>query len=637
MSDKAIKLNSWKEVGITIPIGIDGDFYTTCPNCSADRKPKHQKLKCLGITLNKFDNEIGHCSHCGIKYYVERNQQKTTSPKEKEFSIPQAVNTTDLDQKLVDWFANRKISQQTLKDLKISQGLEFMPQLGRKIMTMQYNYFINDKLINVKYRTLDKNFKMYSGAKLIFYNVNSLKDSKECIISEGEAETLTWHEIGKKAAVSVPSGAQISKTEKEEYERTGQFNDNNTMNLEYLDNSWEYLKHIETFYIATDNDPPGLKLQRELIRRLGPDKCKIIDFGDFKDANEVLCSKNGRLELEECYDKAKSPPIYDVYTIEDDREQLEYELDNGIEKGLSLDIPDLDKHYTLRLGEFDLFNGIPGHGKSYFMTFISLIAALKYGWKFGVYMPEHLRKVFWRRIIEMYIGKPMDNKAEGHMNKEEFNYGMEMLNKFYYFVDPTELVSIDYILDKMKELVLTKGINGCIIGPWNSMYHKKEHGENGEEYLQRRLSQIRVFIRNHRVKVMLEAHPIVMRDTEKITIPDDIITSKKNVERIKVPTAYHLSGGAMWYNRADNIITVYKNTKYPGPWVSEIHIQKIKEQQIVGIETAKDKPINLAFNIKNGRYHNIDNLLTQLDKQTVQSLECVLPIINKGGNNDVPF
>ena len=45
-----------------------------------------------------------------------------------------------------------------------------MPQTGAPETTIQFNYFIGDQLINVKYRDARKNFKLYKGAEKIFYN-----------------------------------------------------------------------------------------------------------------------------------------------------------------------------------------------------------------------------------------------------------------------------------------------------------------------------------------------------------------------------------------------------------------------------------------------------------------------------------
>ena len=69
-------------------------------------------------------------------------------------------------------FSTRGISKQTLSDLQVTEGSEWMPQTSKNENTIQFNYFMGDQLINVKYRDGRKNFKLYKGAEKVFYNIN---------------------------------------------------------------------------------------------------------------------------------------------------------------------------------------------------------------------------------------------------------------------------------------------------------------------------------------------------------------------------------------------------------------------------------------------------------------------------------
>jgi putative DNA primase/helicase len=48
---------------IKIPSTAEGDYPTTCPECSHKRKPAHQKLKCLGVKIDA-KGVTWHCNHC---------------------------------------------------------------------------------------------------------------------------------------------------------------------------------------------------------------------------------------------------------------------------------------------------------------------------------------------------------------------------------------------------------------------------------------------------------------------------------------------------------------------------------------------------------------------------------------------
>jgi hypothetical protein len=52
--------------GLHPPSSAPGRYYTTCPKCSAARSRGHQKLECLGITIDDKGVQFG-CNHCDYK------------------------------------------------------------------------------------------------------------------------------------------------------------------------------------------------------------------------------------------------------------------------------------------------------------------------------------------------------------------------------------------------------------------------------------------------------------------------------------------------------------------------------------------------------------------------------------------
>jgi len=77
--------------------------------------------------------------------------------------------------KTLEWFKTRGISKDTLDELKVSTGKEYMPQTGKAENTIQFNYYVGGQLTNVKYRDARKNFKLYKGAEKVFYNIEGLR------------------------------------------------------------------------------------------------------------------------------------------------------------------------------------------------------------------------------------------------------------------------------------------------------------------------------------------------------------------------------------------------------------------------------------------------------------------------------
>lgn len=66
-------------------------------------------------------------------------------------------------------------------------------------------------------------------------------------------------------------------------------------NLEWIDHCWDWLDRFKTIVLFGDNDEPGQKMVREVVRRLDEARCKVVedyperpDGEPCKDANELL-------------------------------------------------------------------------------------------------------------------------------------------------------------------------------------------------------------------------------------------------------------------------------------------------------------------------------------------------------------
>ena len=66
----------------------------------------------------------------------------------KQYKTPIFKNGTQLSDKVVKWFRDRQISQKTLLELKVTEGLEWMPQTQKDENTIQFNYFRDGEIVN---------------------------------------------------------------------------------------------------------------------------------------------------------------------------------------------------------------------------------------------------------------------------------------------------------------------------------------------------------------------------------------------------------------------------------------------------------------------------------------------------------
>ena len=505
-----------------------GEVQCLCPQCSHTRKKKTDK--CLSVNLDK---QSWFCHHCGWKGKLLEKIEKI------EYIKPEWKNNTNLSENVVKWFESRKISQKTLSEFKITEGLEWMPQVNKEVNTIQFNYFRSDQLVNVKYRSGAKHFKLHKGSELIFYNLDCVINQTKLIICEGEIDALSFAECGYKNVVSVPNGANI-----------------NTNNLQYLDNCIEFLENIETFLIAVDNDIAGRKLRSELAERLGIDKCKYIEFDEFKDCNDLLKAK-GKIGVDNCFNNAKDFPLEGIFTIEDIDVEINDMYQNGLDNGLETGMSNFDEHLRFAKSYITTITGIPGHGKSDFLDQIALKLNINHGWKFAFYSPENKpTRLHVSKLARKIVGKKWF--GENRITVSELEEVKSFLNGKFWFIKPEKDFTLESILKSVKVLKKTKGIDCFVIDAWNKLEHK--YGQSETKYIGESLDKIAVFCEENNVHCFLVAHPT---------------KQPKNKENglFEIPNLYSIAGSANFYNKTDNGICVYRNYETNE---TEIYIQKVK-------------------------------------------------------------
>ena len=323
----------------------EGSKQGICPVCSPDRKPKNKKAKCASYD---WDRGLGTCHNCNTSFQLHTYKRKGNAEKVYIKPAPVAIHE-EPGMQVEDWFKTRGISKKTLNDLRVTEGLEWMPQTQKEGNVIKFNYFMGGELINVKYRDSRKNFKLYKGAEKVFYNIDSVVGFDYCVIVEGEMDVLALHEAGVTNAISVPNGATL-----------------NTNNLDYLDSCIDYFEDKSKIILACDSDEAGQALQSELIRRLGSEVCYITTFEDCKDANEYLL-KYGKERLVSRITGAKPVPLENVTTFRDVEDEVTDFVRNGFKPGFQIGLQNFDDIFSTYTGQFITVTGIPSSGKSDFV------------------------------------------------------------------------------------------------------------------------------------------------------------------------------------------------------------------------------------------------------------------------------
>ena len=508
-----------------------------CPLCSADRKPQNRKAKCA---MYDWERGLGTCMNCNEVFQLHTFKRKGGN--DKVYNKPKQIANPLLSDKVIKWFESRGISNNTLVKMKITEGKEFMPQTGKEENTIQFNYFINNELINIKYRDGKKNFKLVKGAEKIFYNIDSTIGHDYVVIVEGEMDALSCYEAGIFSVISVPNGATI-----------------NNNNLEYLDNCVDYFESKEKIILAVDQDEAGENLKQELIRRLGAETCFTCDFGLHKDANEFLIH-NGRDMLADVIKNASPVPIENVLTLKDVDDELQEFIEEGFKPGYQIGLDNFDSIFSTYTGQFITVTGVPSSGKSDFVDRMVVGYQLKYGWKTAFASPENKPTFLHAHKLMRKIGNWMPTKEDINTNK--WKEVSSIVNDNFFFIE-NERYDLDSVLNKGAQLVKRKGIKCLVIDPYNKVKMNGAAAMSIPDATMEYLTRIEAFAKKYDVLVIVVAHPTKMYKRDDGTLDE--------------PNMYNIKGGGEWYDASYHGLLVHRN--YEKKTV-KVKVLKVKFQNL---------------------------------------------------------
>jgi len=532
-----------------------------CPLCSHNRKPENRKAKCA---MYDWERGLGTCMNCDEVFQLHTFKRRGGDV-HKVYTKPEWKNMVLLSDKAVKWFESRGISQKTLIKSRITEGPEWMPQANKEVNTIQFNYFINNELINIKYRDGRKNFKLVKGAEKVFYNIDNTVGHDYIVIVEGEMDALSFMEAKIDSVVSVPNGATL-----------------NRLNLDYLDNCIEYFDDKSKIILAVDGDEAGQNLQQELIRRFGAEICYTISFGDYKDANEYLVN-HGISMLKRLIDQAIPVPLENVVTLNDIDEELQEFINEGFKPGYQVGLHNFDSIFSTYTGQFITVTGVPSSGKSDFVDRMVVGYQLKYGWKTAFASPENKPTFLHAHKLIRKLGDWMPDKSD--IGKEKWNEVTTIVNDNFYFIE-NERYDLDSVLDKGAELVKRKGIKCLVIDPYNKV---KMHGAEKmsiPDATMEYLTRIEAFAKKYDVLVIVVAHPTKMY--------------KKENGEIEEPNMYSIKGGGEWYDASYHGLLVHRD--YTNKTV-KVKVLKVKFQNL-GENQAE---AHFKWDHISGDYKPIDN------------------------------
>lgn len=265
-----------------------------------------------------------------------------------------------------------------------------------------------------------------------------------------------------------------------------------------------------------------------------------------------------------------------------ERDVLEL-YEHGLPGGERTGWPSLDELYTVAPCQWTLITGIPGAGKSELLDAIMVHLADRRDWRFAIFSPEnHPVQLHASKLMEKWIGKPFGVGPTDRMTEGEVDAALKFVTNHFGFMKFERPDLTEVLREASEYRFVGVGNAGVVIDPWNQLEHFRPQNMTEAEYLSAALSQVIAYVREFQIHLWMIAHPKVIQ--------------KDRDGKRPVPTPYDVSGGAHWFNKADNILTVHRDAADQSQLV-QIHVQKIRFKHIGHVGVTE-----LLYDRATGRY-----------------------------------
>jgi len=277
----------------------------------------------------------------------------------------------------------------------------------------------------------------------------------------------------------------------------------------------------------------------------------------------------------------------------------------GYTKGKPTGVDPLNPHYTFRKGELTIMTGFANIGKTTTQLFLMIMASKLYGYRWLMYCPENEPVGdLMIDIAEMYCGKTADKEFSDRINQHDYLMAIDWAYRHFTVLTFEETPTVEDVLQSFSDMMQVEHYDGVSLDPLNDL--RSEQKQSKYEYYYDALSNIRRFIKKHDIMFYLVVHP------------GTAANRRRNEDGTRpAPNMSDVEFGAMFGNRADNFLVFHRNPQSDKWNVTEIHVQKIKFQKLVGVPTPEIDPINLFYSYKKRRFEYLNengSLIDPLDK-----------------------
>jgi twinkle protein len=487
-----------------------------CPECGPDRKKKNEKTLSVDI---KDGYAVWFCHHCDTSGRRALGEEIPGAVEVEPSAAPAKIS--ELSDAQLEWMMGRGIGVEVINKYGLVSGSIFIGRRGGEVQCVGFPYLNADGSEAVKWRDGAKNFSQTGSAQSL-WKIQEFSGG-DLVICEGEMDVLSFA-MAEIFSVSVPNGAPAKEVK-----------NISSKKFSYL---WDFKDQIESadrIILACDADGPGKALSNEIARRVGKARCWKVAFPEgCKDSNDVLVS-HGKDGLVKLLESATPWPIGGLRDPSEYRDDVIELFRSGFQPGAGCGITGVDNIFRVLPQTLTVVTGIPGSGKSTFLTWLSVQLALNHDYRCAVLSAETSSQIHLIQMASILKRKPY--RGANRMSENELNEAIDWLGDRFVFIDESD-TDISSVLDRTHAAILRNGVRLLIVDPYNFLTGSMDDVAG----INKMLVSLKSFAVEHGIAIWLVAHPVKMYPQQDGTTP--------------VPTGYSVAGSSSFFNVCDSGITV---------------------------------------------------------------------------------
>lgn len=439
-------------------------------------------------------------------------------------------------------------------DVELADRLGFASERRAAGEALVIPFHRDGKVVRRKWKFFDpaegqSSYVQDKGGVRCAWNEDALREphlaGRPLIITEGELDAFAAIQCGYERSISVPDGAPPPRERSEADLR-------DSAKYAWLADLRPLLskENVPEIILATDGDENGAALLQDLSVLLGRYRCKFLVYPK---APEVERERLGRSR---CKDLNEVLQFYGLRGVVETLSRADWLRVDGVYRMSELppaaampiyDIgfPAYGEHFKLRLGDFSVWTGIPSHGKSTLLNDVLCRVADLHGLKIGWASFEQRPQTDHRRYLRTWFLRARPGQLD--WTTEAVEQADAWIDQHHVFLHPKEDddVTLDWFLEKAEVAVVRHGAKVIVADPWNEMDHQYDMRALTEaQYINGAIKEIRRFARAFGVHMAVVAHPTKLERNAKGVYP--------------MPSLYDINGGAVWHNKADLGVVVYR-------------------------------------------------------------------------------